>query len=273
MSPSHSFLLLLATSLAAAACVRSDDAGAGGALVQLRREQLIQEVFQGVASIPEAKQKAAALLQAELDFVNGVTPLSTEQRSKLEFAGQGDIQRFFDAVERAIAEVPSGNFTRGEANAFRRRMYPFSMRVMAGLHGRASLFGKSVRSTLDAGQRSRYEESLATRCDEAYRKGVAMTVSYLCESQLSLDNDQRNRLTQLLLNHTRLPEPGTCDWFAHTYSLCALSRLPEKEVKDLVGERNWRTMSLYMQPSDDVRQFMAAIEDPDLGVVGRPMTP
>lgn len=111
-------------------------------------------VFVDVGDRSAAEPWLNERLQREIRLLRRAIRLTDDQRAKLELAGRGDITRFFEDV--ASLTLQSRHLTSEEEL---QRLFKGSsnMRILlaTSVHGRSSLFEKTMSSILDADQRSR----------------------------------------------------------------------------------------------------------------------
>jgi hypothetical protein len=237
--------------------------------VEVSREQYYEWTFGLSWSKGNYPAKAEARLREELDFVQRACELTDSQRLKLELAGRGDIHRFFEKFDQYTATLPSGTVSVDETKALRRLLFPcaYGIRYDAGLHGRSSMLRKSLRSTLDERQLAAFETALSARREDRYRQGVTSTFRGLSQSRIkvSLMPEQLERVADLLLQNTESPdsEVGNSYFLGH-YVLHALSHVPQEELRAIVGEEQWPSLSAYVEHGRtyaDVLQKVAELGD------------
>jgi hypothetical protein len=106
------------------------------------------------ADLERALQQRLANLQAH-------TGLTEEQLRKLELAGRGDVSRFLDDCEEALADLERGDPSPQVLQDARDRCLALRSRMLGGLHGEGSLFFKSLQMLLTDEQRLLWEAAEA----------------------------------------------------------------------------------------------------------------
>ena len=125
-------------------------------------------------------------------------------------------------------------------------MQPLQLELNGGLLGDASIFVKTIKSTLAPEQAKRYDELMHGRSDERRRATIEWFVVHI-DKALGLSDVQRGRLAELLASETPPPERfGQADFW---YLMYQMTRLPEAKVKAILDEPQWRLLS---------RQFIQA---------------
>jgi hypothetical protein len=206
---------------------------------ELRPEQLAQWVS-GTSSIPGARRNAESCLRLEIAFVHRASPLTDSQRSKLELAGVGDIERFFVRFEQVASHIQTGRVSPEDFLTARDQLRPLAARYETGLHGRGSLFQKTIRTTLVPEQVAQFDEANAVRVHAHYRRIIHETLAVRCDPPLGLD--QRMRLVELLLSRTEHPDACGEGPYNHNFVLLALSQLPEDEIQPFFDDEQWKVM-------------------------------
>jgi hypothetical protein len=102
-------------------------------------------------------------LKQRLEFVHTHVELTDVQMRKLELAGRGDINRFFDDCDAALNELGQGPPSPETLRDIRERCQVLRSQMLQGLHGEGSLFAKSFHTMLSDEQRRRWEASEGAR--------------------------------------------------------------------------------------------------------------
>ena len=116
---------------------------------------------------------------------------------------------------------------------------PLQRRQSVGLFGDKSLFARTLRTTLNDEQQSRYEQLANDRRRFRYRATIESAMDTL-ESVVALRHDQREAIVNALFDKTTPPLAyGQYDYMLVMYRLAALA---EKDVKPLLDARQWTLM-------------------------------
>jgi len=215
--------------------------------VQFTPEQVDQWVFNrwgGSAATRDRLEADLALRIDDLDRACAVTPV---QMKKLKLAGMGDIKRYYDRVDQLKQKYAGESASaRANANNIWQEMQPLQIELSAGLFGADSIFVKTIKSTLDAGQARQYQELLQERTAERGSATIEWFVVHI-DKALGLSELQRRRLVELLAKETPPPQRfGQADFW---YLMYQMTRVPEAKIKAILDEPQWRLLS---------RQFVQA---------------
>jgi hypothetical protein len=196
-----------------------------------------QWVFGNTSGAQAARNKIDALLRMQIDAVDRVHTLSEAQKAKLELAGRGDVVRFFGRIEEKRKEFALARVDQRKINDLMQELTPFRTALQAGLFGDGSFFSKAMKTTLDAEQAARYEESLRSRRDFRYGARVDLAVAAL-DNAAGLTADQRQRLRELIREETRPPKKfGPYD---HQVVILQLAKLPDAKLGSVFNEAQRR---------------------------------
>lgn len=214
-------------------------------LIQISRENLIQNVFRNQQSVEGARQNATDALQVQVDFVALIGTLTESQRAKLELAGRGDIHRFFDDFEGYLRTAPTGQITMQQWNDVWQGLQPLRTRYSAGLHGPGSLFRKTIPAALDAQQRTAYEQLETERSRRHYLALIRATLSVI-DGQIPLTTRQREQITRVVMEKTKPPRTYGQSYYQYYIVLYQMSGI-EDDLKPLFEENEWDLMQKILQ--------------------------
>lgn len=211
-------------------------------------------------------QKLSLMLKVKADGVARAAGLSESQKEKLMLAGEGDIRRFLDRVEEIKLKHKTSEMPQGAWNRIFLEIQPLrQILVRNELFGDDSLFAKTARKTLAAEQAARYEKNESERLLFQHRTRIAATVARLSD-YLGLRDDQRKRLTRVMLEQTQpqpLLEQTERDQMV---GLALLSRLPEQEIKPIFDADQWRELQRLF---DRVQQVVPMLRQQGAVLKGR----
>jgi hypothetical protein len=214
--------------------------------VQFNPEQVDQWIFSRWGGAAGAKARLEANLALRIDDIERACAVTELQKKKLKLAGMGDIKRYYDRVEDLKRKYAAGAGSPQINNNIWQEMQPLQLELNGGLLGDASIFVKTIKSTLGPDQAKRYDELMRGRTDERRRATIEWFVVHI-DKALGLSDLQRGRLVELLASETPPPERfGQADFW---YLMYQMTRLPEAKVKDILDEPQWRLLS---------RQFIQA---------------
>ncbi len=117
-----------------------------------------QWAFGSAANGAELRRKnLGALLQNRIDTFDAICALTPQQRTRLEFAGRGDISRLFESLTQVKADVEAAKDDYDRIEEIYRTHGALRLDLMSGPFGEDSLLFKSIEPLLDADQAARFE--------------------------------------------------------------------------------------------------------------------
>lgn len=177
---------------------------AGSALAQnpaIGIEQFDMWIFQGSPGRGQVARKALdSRVDQEILRISQLITLDDAQTSHLKLAGQGDVKRFFDRVEKARRQflaIQPRLERNNMNNAFQLAM-PLQQELTAGLFGPKSLLQKSIASTLDEQQMEVWQREIERTDRLRAERAVKVFIAKL-QRQVPMTSVQRTTLTELLL--------------------------------------------------------------------------
>ncbi|MBX3439043.1 MAG: hypothetical protein KF861_16250 [Planctomycetaceae bacterium] len=214
-------------------------------MIEMTREQLVQNVFRNQHSLADAERHAASALAVQIDFVALIGTLRAGQRDQLELAGQGDIHRYFSDFESYLATAPTGQITMQQWNDIWQGLQPLQARYTAGLHGRDSLFRKTLPTTLDEDQFAAYQVLEQQRSRQHYQAVIKATLAAI-DGKIPLTTAQREQILRLMLEKTRPPRSYGQSYYQYHIVLYQMSTI-EADLKPLFAENEWELMQKILQ--------------------------
>jgi hypothetical protein len=160
--------------------------------------------------------------------------LTSDQKTKLELAGEIDIHRFFFDYAIAKQGLKFGTIPRDQWQtqfaAAQKKILPLKTRYSNGLHGESSLFDKTMTTVLDKQQNESVQALFRERERLRYANYIQATLKFV-DRRIPLTASQRSTISELLLTHTKPPESfGT----SSTPLYVVLSRMGK--IEDELGE-------------------------------------
>jgi len=152
---------------------------------------------------PAARARLQELLALRLDNLERTCGLKETQRKTIDLAGQGDIKRFFDAIDEKRRQMRTA--PEGELNRLRNEMQASARSLDSAALDERSFVQKMVRRTLSADQLALYQSDRRQARAFRHQALVEATVG-IFDLGVGLDDAQRRALTRLLLSETRLPK-------------------------------------------------------------------
>jgi len=214
-------------------------------VVRVQGVQLTEKTFDnnafGKLTVIGAEIKCSESLQARIELLEKATELTDAQRRKLELAGQLDIQRFFDGYESIKRRFKFGTMPRNEWQATVARMQaevkPFKTRYETGIHGKTSLFAKTLTNTLDQDQRTSVQTLDQARANRAYTNYIRYTLASI-DLKFPLSKKQRETISELLLERTTPPE-SYGPLLHPTYHVISRMAQIEDQIRVLFSDEEW----------------------------------
>jgi hypothetical protein len=190
---------------------------------------------------PERRnERLEVLLVAHLAAVDRVCVLSAPQKAKLTLAARGDTRKFWDRVAVARGEYLLAWGDRERMAAGWPAIRQLLDEVDSSFFTESSLFSRVIVGTLDSVQRPAYLQARRERRRFHYEARIGLAIARL-ELGMPLRADQRQRLVKLLLDETQPPD--SFDEADIPMVLRAMSRLPERELRSILDEAQWRAVS------------------------------
>jgi len=223
-------------------------------MFQLTKAQLIQNVFQQQQTVAAAREHAENSLDIQVDFVALIGTLSDEQRAKLQLAGRGDVHRFFDEFDEFLRAAPVGQMPQQEWQKVWQKIQPLQMRYMNGLHGRKSLFRKTIPSTLSEDQMHAYQVIETERNRRHYLATVKATLSTV-EGKIPLTAKQREQVIALVMEKTKPPRTWGHSYYRYHVVLYQMSTIKD-DLQPVFQENEWELMQKILQQGQMVRHLL-----------------
>ncbi len=203
-----------------------------------------QWVFQGSGNAAAGKARLESQLKLKIDELTRVCQITDEQKKKLTLAARGDMKRFFDQVEVVRKKFIA---VKNDQNAFGniwQEIQPLQQKQSAGLFVETSLFGKALARTLSEEQQAQYRVVVEERRRFRYRATVEASLITLSNT-VTLRSEQHEALLKLLVEETQPPHIfGQYDNYLVLYRL---AKLPAKQIKPLLDDRQWKLMQPQLQ--------------------------
>jgi hypothetical protein len=230
-------------------------------MINVDENQLEQIVFSNQHG-QSGRGRAQRSLESQVALVERIGNLSDEQKTKLELAGLGDIHRFFSLFETLRRNTPTGQVTMDQYQKMWQEAQPLQRRYQAGLHGRGSLFQKTLWNTLDKSQLSTFQKIDAERRRREYGAIVRATVAQI-DRAVPLTADQRARLIDLVLTRTEPPEIWGQSYYQYHVVLLNMSKLPEEELKPIFLGNEWKVVEAMLRQGQFVEAQLREAQEFD----------
>jgi hypothetical protein len=209
-------------------------------VVQFTEKTFDQNSF-GTLTVIGAERKCHESLQAQIELLEKAVEISDVQRSKLELAGQIDIERFFASYEDIKRKFKFGSMPRNEWQAAIARMQaeakPIKEKYEAGIHDESSLLAKTMTKTLDADHLTSVRTLHQVRANRTYANYIRYTLAFI-DPKIPLTKLQRDTITELMLRKTTPPDSYGSSLQPAYRVLSRMARI-EDQIRDLFSDQEW----------------------------------
>jgi hypothetical protein len=206
----------------------------------------VQNIWPGAATIENLRERLQKQIDRQLSELTSSTQLSGEQTQRLKLTARGEVQRFMDQVEMLKIKFEGIKNNDEKMNQIWQQIHPLQMRVTRGFGGSDSLLMKVVSKTLTREQAQEYDRLQHGRRRFRYQAAIAVSLT-LVENGLGLTHQQRQKLTELLLEQSPPRNFGAYDQYVINYRL---SKIPTDKLKPLFDERQWTALETLMKNAD-----------------------
>ncbi len=169
------------------------------ATAMAQNDVLSMYLFNGLdeAAFRRKTEDHAALQLAQL---NKLVQFEDKQRTKLEWAIQGDLRRFYRCLAMAREKTKHLDVQNNQEDMQKawEVVMPLQQRLSGGLLDNDSLYQKVLDATLTGNQNETYQNYLRARSQARAHAMIAITISDL-EQTVPLLQHQRDQLVKLLL--------------------------------------------------------------------------
>ncbi|MEX2112513.1 MAG: hypothetical protein WD845_04970 [Pirellulales bacterium] len=229
---------------------RAANAAAQQQAVVIDPSNFDQWVFQGSGNAVSARAQIDARYRLQLELLTRAYDLSDAQKAKLRLAASGDTQRFFDEVEVVRQKFLESQKDQNALGNIWQEIQPLQLKMAGGLFGEQSLYARILPKTLEGDQAAKHQAVLAERKQFRYRAAVEGAIAML-DDAVALEDKQRLALIQMLIDKTK--PPATFGQFDYYFVWYRLSTLPEKDIKPLFNERQWRLLKKQLDQGREMR--------------------
>jgi hypothetical protein len=182
----------------------------------------------------DLSSKAKVMVTASRDLLE----LTEEQMSDLSLACQGDISRFMQDLTEVDLHTKDFDMQKMQQNQEEmQRIWPMVMPARQlleqGLHGKESLYQKTLDSILSEEQQKTYENHHQQKLLRRMQAVTKLTL-FEFEKKMPLTKKQRDRIIELV---EKLPKPKKIDENMSYYlGMIVLAKLPKAELADILTE-------------------------------------
>ena len=231
-----------------------------GAPLQLQFEKLI---FSQDASPQLGHQRIKAEREQAVNALDRAVQLTDRQKRKLDLAGQIDHQRFFDRLKAASHVIRAhGGLTKEDQIVIRQ----LASKAMHGLYGPDSFFMKSIPVILD-----RNQLALLNERKHSIHSGLIKNAVRDFEARLTLSEDQRNRLIQIMLDEIPF-DPASENGellVARSERILMMYRLScfaKEKIETLFDPIQWQKVRPMLEECYHYKEYLVdrGLLDPDL---------
>ena len=216
---------------------------------RVNRVQVIEvveaaEVVQNLvvqSSIADFRKRMESIAVAEIEAVDRRVSLTEAQKKKLKLAARGDVAQIVSRAAELRPKLTSKPINQQQYVALMKELQPLRMSQQFGILGENSLFRKTLRGTLTAEQRVRFQ----TLVRERQRTIVSTALQNLerTTNGLRLLVEKRDKVIEVLLERGRIPQSnGPYD----QYIVLLEASLLRDELRPLLSETEWEKFELHM---------------------------
>lgn len=216
-------------------------------------ENFDQWLYRDLQNTAGARSRLDALLLLRIEDVVQACRLTEVQRQKLQLAGRGDIKRFFDRIEELRRKFQLVKTDQNRVGEILQEIQPLQVVFQTGPFGDASIFTKTLKTTLTSGQVISYETAGRERRAFRYQACVELLVTKLDEA-LVLRAEERRQFEWLLLDETR--PPARFSPYDQQVVLLQAARIPEEKLKKLFDERQWALLGRQFAKAREIEPFL-----------------
>lgn len=250
--PLASLVILVATMLMQSSAI------AQNAMSQAQFDSII---FQQYGTAELARERLKTSIDLQIRRIEHSVPLSDLQEQKLQFAGQGDIQRFLNRVVAAQKKFQALDPEQEDFNEAYQIAAPLQMELATGLFGDESLFAKVVQTTLDKQQLEAHREQEAIRTRRANEAYLRMYLSTL-ETALPLTARQREALVELAASRFGKMRPkGPFQLQVVAYRLFHIPEEKIAEILDLAQMTAFREIGKKAEGFEQILRQRGVLDD------------
>jgi hypothetical protein len=209
----------------------------------------------------EAQARVETRLNLEIEWIERCCRITEEQKKKLQITGRGDLKRFFDRVDEVRRKRRDAGDNQARRDEIDMEMQSLQAQLTEELPFHGSMFAKTLTRTLSDRQMAAYREALRESRRFRLRAEVDLVVEVF-DMAAGCSDEQRQRLTKLLLEETRLPSKADEEF---QVVLAQAVRLPEAKLRSIFDDSQWRPLSRLIKPleADLKNQLDRAVFDPD----------
>jgi hypothetical protein len=209
----------------------------------------------------ETQARLESRLTVEIERIGQSCRISEEQKKKLELAGLGDLKRSLDRIDTAGKSLRAARGDKKKRQALVQEIETVRRQIIADLPGQGSIFAKTLTRVLSDGQMATYREGLRASRTFRHRARVDLAVE-IFDITAGCSDEQRQRLTQLLLRETRLPVKRDEEVMV---IMAQAVRLPEAQLRPIFDDSQWRALTPMLQEmvAQSQDELDRAVFDPD----------
>jgi hypothetical protein len=216
-------------------------------------ENFDQWLYRELQNTAGARSRLDTLLLMRLEDVTQACDLEDWQRQKLQLAGRGDINRFFDRVEELRRKFQLVKTDQNRVGEILQEMQPLQLTFQTGPFGDTSIFAKTLKTTLTSEQHDGYEAAGRERRQFRYQACVELLVTKLDEA-LVMRGEQRRQFERLLLEETR--PPARFGPYDRQVVMLQAAQISEDKLKPLFDDHQWKILSRQLQKARELEPFL-----------------
>ncbi len=211
-----------------------------------RRAVPVEEPWAFGMQRADAQAKVESRLTLEIERIERSCRITEEQKRKLQLAGRGDLKRTLDRVDEVRKRLRETKGNPAQREAIEAEMQLLHTELREELPLRGSMWAKTLKRTLGDDQIAAYREGLRDSRRFRFRAQVDLVVEVF-DMAAGCSDEQRQRLTKLLLEETRLPSRSDEEFQVVLAQAC---RVPEAKLRPIFDDSQWRPLSRLIKPME-----------------------
>lgn len=221
---------------------------------QIGIEQFERWIFQN-SNAEQARMTFASKIELEITRIEQATTLLEAQKERIRLAGQGDLKRFYDRVEKVRREFRAmeQGLNQNNVNEVHQLTLPLQAEVRRGLFGPGSLLQKVVAATLDE-QQLEIMRLEAERQQKLKMENAVMVYLTQLGRLIPMTAAQRQALLDLAL--ANMKSFNVDDRYANYLVRYRLSMIPIAEFEPIFDEAQLTSLQKNLQQGQALKQML-----------------
>jgi len=220
---------------------------------QVDRSTIESWIFQRQNGSEQAKKSLAAQIDLKIEAIKTVVELSEQQIKQLHLAGEGDIKRFYDAVQEVHRKVDDMEMNQNAINEAYQLTTPLQQKLASGLFDDDSLMHKVLRGTLSAAQLTALENSEKRRREQLVSTSVRGYLA-MVDQVVPMSADQIEQLTEIL--RKRIAQDKLTGQYAIYVVGYRLSKVPDADLGEILQPVQLKALRQMANQMEGIAGFL-----------------